>query len=190
MKSTITIATLFCMLLAPGHILAANNDITKDLSKAATTVVKALDDTAITTQVKALLALEDDIESYDIGVTTENHVVYLEGEVDTGLQADKAVEIAQGVSGVKDVDNSKWRVKSSTSYASDSFITAKVKGTIMQLSNNNTIGANSDLHVETTNGAVHIFGTVTKSNDIATIKQAVTAIKGVKSVNSNIEVKK
>jgi len=190
MKSTITIATLFCMLLAPGHILAANNDITKDVSKAATAVGKALDDTAITTQVKALLAIEADIKSYDIGVTTENHVVYLEGEVDTDLQADKAVEIAQGVSGVDDVNNSKLHVKSSTSYAGDSFITAKVKGTIMQLSNNNTISANSDLHVETTNGAVHIFGTVTKSDDIAKIKQTITTIKGVKSVHSNIDVKK
>jgi hyperosmotically inducible protein len=181
-------ATLACMLALPVGVQAAS-EVGANISKAMSTVEKETVDTAITAEIKTLLALESDIKSFNIEVTTKNHIVSLKGNVDTGLQADKAIETALSVNGVTDVVNL-LTIKNSDNYTGDAFVTAKVKGTIMQLSKNNKINGGSDLHIETTNGAVHIFGTVTNIDDVAKIKAAATAISGVKSVNTNIDVKK
>src|SRR5205809_183069 len=69
----------------------------------------------------------------------------------------------------------------------DTAITTKIKGKITQLSNNKQIG-DDDLHVETTNGVVHIFGKVSKSNDVDIIKTEVSKVNGVKDINTNIDV--
>ena len=150
-------------------------------------VGNAADDTAITTKVKTLLALESDIPM-SISVTTKNNVVYLTGVVDTRIQANRVIQIAQSVDGVRDVNDSKLQITSSDSFFSDASITAKAKGKIMQLENSKQIAPNADLHVETTNGEVHIFGTVGNSDDRSVIEKSVAAISGVKAVKLNIDV--
>lgn len=145
-------------------------------------------DAVITAQVKTKIATEKDIP-ISISVTTTKGVVYLTGDVDTGLQADKAAELAASVHGVKDVDSSKLNVKSSDSYFSDAFTTAKVKGHLMQLTSDSKIGAN-DLKVETTNGVVHIMGTIKKSADQSVIKKSVSGLKDVKDVKMDLKVAK
>jgi osmotically-inducible protein OsmY len=64
-----------------------------------------IDDSTITTKVKAALLAEPDIRSYQIGVETFKGVVQLSGFVDTQQQANKAAEIARSVDGVKSVRN-------------------------------------------------------------------------------------
>lgn len=194
-KKLVTAVTMSCVLLIPISVHAAN-ELSTDISKAKDSVEKAAvsaetaaKDSAITAKIKSLFALEPNVKSLNISVTTNNGIVHLSGNVDTGLQADKVVEIAQGVSGVKDVNNSKLTVTSSESYTEDAFITAKVKGTIMRLSFDDKISSNHDLHVETTNGAVHIAGVVGNKKDVTTIKDALKEVSGVKSVHTDIKVK-
>lgn len=151
-------------------------------------VVDATSDSAITTQVKTKLALESDIPSLDISVSTVDGIVYLNGKVETTLQADRVVELAQSVYGVKDVDASKLQIANSKSYLSDAMITAKVKGKIAQLAADQKISNNYDLSVETTDGNVHIFGHVSNYQDIGTIKVAASELQDVKDVNVNIDV--
>jgi hyperosmotically inducible protein len=146
-----------------------------------------IEDSAITAEVKLKLAAEKDIPAQSIEVETNNKVVNLRGTLDTGLQLHRAVEIASSIDNVDDVLSDELNVKDSKSLIADSVITAKVKGKIRHLYIYKKIGANYDLHVETTDGTVHIFGKVPNSRDVNTITSAVKEIKGVKSVQTNIK---
>ena len=62
-------------------------------------------DTWITTKVKAELLAAKDISGLEIKVETVNGVVSLSGDVDTQVEADRAVAAAKAVDGVTRVDN-------------------------------------------------------------------------------------
>ena len=64
-----------------------------------------VDDSVITTKVKSLLAADDFLKSFQIGVETYKGTVQLSGFVNSQKAVDKAVEIARGVQGVKSVKN-------------------------------------------------------------------------------------
>ena len=64
-----------------------------------------VDDSVITTKVKSLLAGDDFLKSFQISVETYKGVVQLSGFVDSQRTADKAVQIARNVRGVKSVKN-------------------------------------------------------------------------------------
>ncbi len=64
-----------------------------------------VDDSVITTKVKSLLANDDFLKSFQIGVETFKGVVQLSGFVNTQKAVDKAVQIAGSVNGVKSVKN-------------------------------------------------------------------------------------
>ncbi len=64
-----------------------------------------IDDSTITTKVKAALLAEPGIRSYQIGVETFKGVVQLSGFVDTQEQKLRAAEIAWSVDGVRSVKN-------------------------------------------------------------------------------------
>ena len=64
-----------------------------------------VDDSVITTKVKALLAEDDFLKSFQISVETYKGTVQLSGLVDSQKAIDKAGEIARGVKGVKSVKN-------------------------------------------------------------------------------------
>ncbi len=64
-----------------------------------------IDDSVITTKVKSLLAADDFLKSFEIGVETRKGIVQLSGFVGSQKAIDKAGEIAKGVKGVKSVKN-------------------------------------------------------------------------------------
>ena len=64
-----------------------------------------VDDTVITTKVKSLLAVDDFLKSFQIGVKTYKGIVQLSGFVGSQKAVDKADEIARSVKGVKAVKN-------------------------------------------------------------------------------------
>lgn len=184
--------TVLVAALSPFSTFAATemDNVKADVKEAGAKVATAAEDAAITAKVKALLAVESDIRSLKISVSTKDSVVHLEGTVDTRLQESRVIELAQSVKGVKDVDESKLKVTSSNNFFEDALITAKTKGKIMQLYNEDKIAKGYDLHVETTNGVVHIFGKVTDRNDIKIIEKSIKAISDVKDVETNIDVVK
>lgn len=65
-----------------------------------------VDDSVITTKVKTLLAADDFLKSFQIGVETYQGVVQLSGFVNSQQAVDKAGDIAKGVKGVRSVKNS------------------------------------------------------------------------------------
>jgi osmotically-inducible protein OsmY len=64
-----------------------------------------VDDSVITTKVKALLAEDEFLKSFEISVETYKGTVQLSGFVGAQKAVDKAGEIARSVKGVKSVKN-------------------------------------------------------------------------------------
>jgi hypothetical protein len=64
-----------------------------------------VDDSVITSKVKSLLAADDFLKSFQIGVESFKGVVQLSGFVNSQKAVDKAVEITRSVKGVKSVKN-------------------------------------------------------------------------------------
>ena len=69
-----------------------------------------VDDTVITTKVKAAILNEPTLKVAEINVETFKGTVQLSGFVNSQSDINKAVEVARGVSGVKSVKND-MRVK-------------------------------------------------------------------------------
>lgn len=65
-----------------------------------------LDDTVITTKVKAAILNEPTLKSAEINVETFKGVVQLSGFVSSSTSINKAIEVTKGVAGVKSVKNS------------------------------------------------------------------------------------
>ena len=147
---------------------------------------KTRTDTEITKLVERSLIEEKDIPDEKIHVSTKKGVVTLSGKVDTKLQATKIVELASSVKSVMDVNTDQLKTKSSKEFLSDAFITAKAKGRVEYLSFRGYISKGYDLHVETTNGVVHIFGQVKDQEDTATIQNSISNIIDAVSVKTNI----
>ena len=64
---------------------------------------QGVDDTALTTKVKAAILAEPGLHSMDIGVDTKDAVVTLSGTVDSPPLKERAKQVASNVSGVRSV---------------------------------------------------------------------------------------
>jgi osmotically-inducible protein OsmY len=64
-----------------------------------------VDDSVITTKIKSLLAEDDFLKSFQIGVETRKGIVQLSGFVNSQQAIDKAGQIARSVKGVTSVKN-------------------------------------------------------------------------------------
>ncbi|WP_019568824.1 BON domain-containing protein [Thioalkalivibrio sp. ALMg13-2] len=64
-----------------------------------------IDDSVITTKVKAALFNEPSLSGFEVSVETYEGRVQLSGFVSSQEDINKAVEIARGVEGVRSVDN-------------------------------------------------------------------------------------
>ena len=148
---------------------------------APTTIGTEIDDTAITTKVKTALLADDYVKGLDIKVETRNKEVQLSGYVDSQDQIDKAVAIAKGIEGVKNVDN-KMAVKTGGTTVGakidDGIISTKVKAA---LAGDDSIKNSTDIAVETQDGEVQLSG---YANDQAQMDRAVELARGVEGVKN------
>jgi len=76
-----------------------------------TSVGAKVDDSVITTKVKAALISDPIIKSFDIGVVTRDGEVQLSGFVEDQTQVDRAIEAAREVEGVKNVLDDQMSIK-------------------------------------------------------------------------------
>ncbi len=67
------------------------------------TVGETIDDSTVTTRVKTALLNDPDVGGMRIDVDTFKGVVTLSGAVKSAAERDKAMAIARGITGVKDV---------------------------------------------------------------------------------------
>ena len=155
----------------------------------------AITDTAITAKVKAKLLDDKRLKGTDISVTTTNGAVTLTGSAPSSDAASAAKQIASSVDGVKSVDNqvntpsladsvaakSDKAAKKTGKYASDSWITTKVKSQLLA----DSVTKGLDIDVTTSNGVVALSGSV-GSQDAADHAEGIAKkVKGVKSVDTS-----
>jgi hyperosmotically inducible protein len=76
------------------------------LATTKTSVGEVIDDSVITTKVKAALVADPVTKAFQINVETRDGAVQLSGFVDSAEQQTRAAEVARGVSGVRTVKNS------------------------------------------------------------------------------------
>lgn len=170
---------------AQGAVDSAGSKIDSSVKK----VDNYMSDSAITTKVKAALSQDKDIKSGLIHVTTRKGVVKLDGSVTTKEQSDKAIELAKGVDGVKDVHNNLKvkgdKLQDSKNKANDKVINTKAKTTLLT-----GIGSESrNIHVNTKGGVAHLTGTVTSKDVSERAESLVKSIDGVTSVQNSLTVK-
>lgn len=175
--------TILCAALA---FLATQTSV----GVAASDVSKKIDDTAITAKVKMVYAKSPLIKTTDISVTTVNHTVFLAGQVATDQEYEKAISLAKSVKEVDDVDAAKLQVSSSQTPIHDTYITAKVKGTLLK---ERLFGDREveywPIKVETKNSVVYLTGKVDTQAQKKNVLRVVRKVKGVKSVHSSLSVK-
>src|SRR6185312_17443806 len=104
-SNVILVALGFSVSLALMAQQAAAGEPKSEAQTAPTTIGTEIDDTAITTKVKTALLADDYVKGLDIKVETRKGEVQLSGYVDSQEQIDKAVAIAKGIEGVKNVNN-------------------------------------------------------------------------------------
>ena len=107
-QHTAFMAAALSLLLA-GNVVAKDDPQTQATNDAGESS-QPLDDTWITTKVKASLLADDDVSGLKIDVETVNGVVTLTGDVASQAQVDEAKRIAAGIEGVTDVDTSALNV--------------------------------------------------------------------------------
>lgn len=179
------------MLVAAAPVLAADHDAPKAHSDS---MGAAISDTGITAKVKAKLAGAPGLKDADIHVTTTNGVVTLTGRAASAEGKDRAEELAEGVEGVKHVDNElstpsgsqatatvKHAAAGAAQGTSDGWITTKVKSALLA----DSVTKGFDVHVETTNGVVVLTGQLPNHDAVAHAKDVAEKIDGVKSVDTS-----
>jgi hyperosmotically inducible periplasmic protein len=157
--------------------------------EAKTTVGTTIDDSTITTKVKSALLADPDVKGLDIKVETNKGEVQLSGFVDSQIQIDRAISVARGVEGVKNVQNKMALKTTQTTVGEkidDGIITTKVKGALVAES-----GIDSgDIAVVTRDGEVQLSGFVKDQSQIERATQVARSAEGVKNVINELSVKK
>ncbi len=181
------LAVVILVLLALGS-LPINQAYAKETTSNSNNVVT---DSTITAAIKTKLAANSEISALDVHVSTNNGRVLLTGIVPSKRLKSQVIEIANSVSGVKNVvsdlviDPEHSKESSSVSHIiPDSAITAALKAKFLADERINGL----DIHVETINGEVTLVGMVPNES----IKERAEAIanntNGVKNIVSKLKV--
>ena len=155
----------------------------------------AVSDAAITAKVKAKYLNDKRLKGSDISVTTANGVVSLTGTAPSSEAKSAAEEAAKTVEGVLNVGNdiqtpsltsqvekkTKNAAKKTERVVSDSWITTKVKSTLLA----DSVTKGFKISVKTVNHVVALSGTVDSQASIDHATDLVKSIEGVTSVDTS-----
>ncbi len=148
-----------------------------------------IDDSVITAKIKAQLAADDFLKSFQIAVESRKGIVQLSGFVDSQMTIDKAGQVASSVEGVRSVKNdlivSVPKTESAGKYFDDSVITTKVKAHLAQ----DDVLKAFEINVKTYRGVVQLRGFVDSQMTIDKAGQVAGSVEGVKSLKNDLIVK-
>jgi len=149
-----------------------------------------MNDTAITTAVKAKMVTDTVVSASDVKVETKSGVVFLTGNVNSQAAAQAAIDSAFSTPDVSDVDTSGLLIEGSSQPFTDAIITGKIKA---QFAKEKVFGDKPinvlGIHVETNDGVVALTGEVDSAAQTENAKRFAENVKGVRAVRSNLAVK-
>jgi hyperosmotically inducible protein len=152
------------------------------------TAGEQVDDSVLTSKVKAALVESDSTKAHQIDVETFRGTVQLNGFVDSADARAAAGRVASSVEGVQRVDNNLAVQASSRSAGEvidDSVVTAKVKAALIADKN---VKAH-EVNVETREGVVQLSGFVDSTDAKSTAGEVARRVSGVKDVRNELQVK-
>jgi len=152
------------------------------------TAGEQIDDTVITTKVKAALVADPDTKARQIDVEVFRGNVQLNGYVDSAEAKAAATRVAQSVGGVQQVSNNlsvQQGTRSAGEVVDDSMLTAKVKAALIA---DPTVKAH-EVNVETRDGVVQLSGFVDTAEAKNMAAEVARRTAGVKDVRNELEVK-
>ena len=156
---------------------------------ATTSIGTEIDDGIVTAKVKSALLADPDVKSFDLKVETRKGEVMLSGFVGNQVQVERAILVARGVEGVKTVTNKmdlKQGAASVGNTVDDGIITAKVKSALLADPSIKSF----DIAVVTRKGEAQLSGFVDNQNQIDRATALARAVDGVKSVASEMSIKR
>ncbi|MEO8441472.1 MAG: BON domain-containing protein [Betaproteobacteria bacterium] len=162
-----------------------------------------VDDSVITTKVKAKIVGDKQTRADHVDVETVDGVVDLTGTARSKATAARHVTLARQVKGVKSVKNN-IRIEAADTAATtdknsdkprtaagksdqpvkDTTITTKVKAKFIE---DKSVSA-TNIHVKTVNGVVRLTGSAKSSDESSKAAELAREVEGVKSVTNNIKV--
>lgn len=148
-----------------------------------------IDDTVVTTKVKAALLGDDDVKGLDIKVETRKGRVMLSGFVDSQSQIDRAISVTRAVEGVRETENNMTVRDGNTTTGNqvdDGMLTAKVKSALMA----DDIVKSSDIAVVTNRAEVQLSGFVDSQTQVDRALVVARAVEGVQGVVNQMSIKK
>ena len=183
--SSMTLAGAMPLLIAG----CGNRQDEQPASPAKAAVGMEIDDTAVTTKVKAALLEDPEIRSFDLKVETRKGTVQLSGVVDNQAQIDRAIGATRAVAGVGSVENGIGVKQESAAVGNtvdDGDTTTKVKSALLADPDVRSF----DIAVVTRKGEVQLSGSVDSQ---AQMDQAVAVsrnVDGVTGVTNEMSIKK
>ena len=135
-------------------------------------------------------ALQTGLSQYSgkVQVKVENNVVHLSGELPSDTDYEKVITVAESMKGVQNVNVDELTVKDSNAPLQDTYITAKVKGSLIQADIMGKDLPSWTVDVETKNGTVYLSGSVASQDDIDKVLQVVKQVDGVQNVDNQLVV--
>lgn len=155
---------------------------------APTSIGTEIDDTVVTTKVKAALLADPDISGLDLKVETRKGTVQLSGFVDNQAQIDRAVEATRKVEGVSGVESGMSVKEGSPTLGNavdDGVITTEVKSALLADPDIKSF----DIAVVTRMGEVQLSGFVDSQSQINQAVEIARRVNGVTSVGNELSVK-
>jgi len=147
-----------------------------------------IDDTVITSSVKAALLADPTVKSFDVQVETRKGTVQLNGVVETQAQIDQALAVTRAVSGVSAVENGLTLKAAGTTMGTkidDTSVTTRVKAALLADPDVKSF----DISVTTTNGEVQLTGLVDNQGQIEQAARVARATEGVSSIKNDLRIK-
>jgi hyperosmotically inducible protein len=172
-------------LLATGFLLSGNAWADDNTPQHSDSLGAAVSDTATTAKVKERLASDSRLASAKISVTTNNGIVTLTGTAPSADASNAAEESAEGVSGVRSVDNqiaAPSRLHDAAGKVSDDWITTRIK---TELFANRSVQGDSNISVSTSQGVVHLSGTAVSKDAYDQAKSVAQNVRGVRKVDTS-----
>lgn len=162
---------------------------TSGVAAPSTSIGVKVDDSVITTKVKAALLADEYVKSIDVKVETRKSEVMLSGFAESQIQIDRALMVARAVDGVTSVDNQlslKVGAQTIGNKIDDTVITAGVKSALLA----DASLKSSDISVTTRVGEVQLSGFVENSSQLSHAVDVAKKVEGVSTVIDHMSVKK
>ena len=186
---TLVLGTALASILAVTVVGCGKTTDSSGVAPPSTTVGTDIDDSVITSNVKAVLLGDADIKSFDFKVETRKGEVQLSGFVDNQAQLDRATAATRAVSGVKAVQNNVILKGAPTTVGKKvdaGIITSKVKAALLGDPNIKSL----DIAVVTRDDEVLLSGFVDNQAQMDRAVDLARAVEGVRLVNNEMSVKK